>query len=130
MDPLHLFDLASRKTDWLTTRQAVIARNVANVNTPRYRAQDIEPFSMAMDKTALSLETTSSGHLALSSDQLHAARARNETRNNWEVYHSGNSVSVEEELLKAGTVSREYNLNTSVIKKFHTLLLSSVRGPT
>ena len=45
----------------------------------------------------------------------------------WEITHSGNSVSLEQELIKAGEVNRAYRLNTSVVKAFHRMLLASAK---
>ncbi len=130
MDPVFLFDLASKKTDWLSTRQAVLSRNVANANTPGFRAQDIEPFSATLDKTALSLATTTQGHLSVQADQARAARPTpNNGKDGWGVHHSGNSVNIEEELLKAGEVSRQFGVATAITKSFHKLVLSSARAP-
>ena len=36
MEPIHLFDLASQQARWLTVRQATVASNVSNANTPGY----------------------------------------------------------------------------------------------
>ena len=44
MQPIHLFSVASRQADWLSVRQATVAQNVANADTPKYRAVDVEPF--------------------------------------------------------------------------------------
>lgn len=129
MDPVFLFGLASKQASWLTARQAVLARNVANANTPGFRAQDMEPFSATLDKTALELATTAPDHLSLRADQMRAAHPHSNRREGWGIYHSGNSVNVEEELLKAGEVSRQYSLNTSIVKSFHKFVLSSARGP-
>lgn len=129
MDPVYLFDLASKQANWLTARQSVLTRNVANANTPGFRAQDIEPFSAMMEKTALSMTATSNMHLGVGGDHLSTARTRNDMKNGWGVFHSGNSVNLEEEMLKAGEVSRQYSLNTSIVKSFHKFILSSARGP-
>ena len=40
-----LFDLADRRLAYLQHRQQVLAQNVANANTPGYRARDLEPFA-------------------------------------------------------------------------------------
>jgi len=45
----------------------------------------------------------------------------------WEVTHTGNSVSLEQELIKAGDVNRAYRLNTSVAKAFHRMILASAK---
>jgi flagellar basal-body rod protein FlgB len=38
MEPVHLFSLIDRQQGWLSTRQALVAQNIANVDTPYYRA--------------------------------------------------------------------------------------------
>jgi flagellar basal-body rod protein FlgB len=45
----------------------------------------------------------------------------------WETTYSGNTVSVEDQLMKAGEVSRGYALNTSIVKAFHRMMLASVK---
>ena len=40
---------------------------------------------------------------------------------------SGNSVSLEQELIKAGEVNRDYALNTSIVRSFHRMLMASVK---
>ncbi len=45
----------------------------------------------------------------------------------WEITHSGNSVSLEQELIKAGEVNRAYKLNTGIAKAFHRMLLASAK---
>ena len=64
MGPVYLFDLASSHARWLSLRQAAISSNVANANTPGYKAKDIEPFSKLLDAKVVSLAVTNPKHLA------------------------------------------------------------------
>ena len=64
MEPVNLFDLAAKQSQWLAVRQSAIAGNVANANTPGYTAMDVEPFDKVLDRTAVSLISTDAGHLA------------------------------------------------------------------
>ncbi len=126
MGPVYLFDLASRQAEWLSVRQATIAGNVSNANTPGFKAKDVEPFVDVLDRTQLAMASTSHGHLgfgALKSDAVRTTEA-----DTWQTTHSGNSVALEEELMKAGEVSRSFSLNTSVVKAFHRLLMMSVKA--
>ena len=41
---------------------------------------------------------------------------------------SGNSVSLEQELIKAGDVNRAYSLNTNLVKAFHGMLMSAAKS--
>ena len=125
MDPIHLFDLAGKQARWLSTDQSVVASNVANASTPGYRAQSLQPFSEVLDKTGLQLASTSPNHLSLDPMQAQAAAIKEE--NPWEVTESGNSVSLEQELIKAGDVNRAYSLNTGIVRSFHAMLMSAAK---
>jgi flagellar basal-body rod protein FlgB len=125
VDPIHLFDLAGQQARWLSTDQSVIASNIANASTPGYRAQSVQPFSDVLDKTELQLASTAPTHLTLDPMQVQAAAIKQETP--WEVTESGNSVALEQELIKAGDVNRAYSLNTGIVKSFHAMLLSAAK---
>lgn len=124
--PVHLFDLASRQAQWLSARQATIAGNIANADTPGFKAQKVEPFVQVLDKTQLALARTVPGHVEIGG----AARVRTASNDgqSWAVKHSGNSVSLEQELVEAGDVNRSFSLNTAIVKSFHRMLMASVKG--
>jgi flagellar basal-body rod protein FlgB len=125
MEPIYLLDLASRKSGWLAARQATVASNISNANTPGYKAKDLAAFSEVLNTTQLSLVSTNPGHIAIGGPNgVDEARA---TSNAWEVTETGNSVGVEEELLKAGEVNRDYSLTTNIVKSFHAMLMSVVK---
>lgn len=125
MEAIHLFSLASEKNAWLSTRQATIAQNISHVDTPGYRARDIQPFKDVMDKTRLHMAATDPSHLERDAS---ARQVRGKKADSWGITHSGNSVNVEQELMKAGSVAREHALSTSIIKSFHRMILMSVKG--
>ena len=126
MRPIHLFDLASQHNSWLTMRQTVLANNVANVNTPGYRALDLQPFDAVLQSTQLQMAATRAGHM-LPDASASAPSTEVEGEDSWDVYHSGSNVSLEQELIKAGEVNRAYSMNTGVVKAFHRMLMSTTR---
>lgn len=126
MEPVYLFDLASQASRWLAARQATIAENTANANTPGYKAQDITPFADVLDNTQVALTTTSPLHIALGAADL--AEPALKDGGAWEVTLSGNSVSLEQEMTKAGDVNRAYSLNMSIIKAFNSMFMAGVKG--
>nr|WP_255726344.1 flagellar basal body rod protein FlgB [Microvirga sp. ACRRW] len=117
--------MASRQSQWLSARQATISGNIANANTPGYRAKDVEPFSDILDKTKLAMAATSNGHIGFDASRPEGMKVKK--TDTWDTVHSRNSVSVEQEMIKAGEVDRQHSLNTSVVKAFHRMLMSSVR---
>ena len=126
MQPIHLFDLAAKQMNWLSIDQGVVAGNVSNANTPGYRAQNVKPFAEVLDKTGLQMVSTSPSHLGFDPEVQRDATIKDE--NPWETTDSGNTVSLEQEMLKAGDVNRAYSLNTSLVKAFHGMLMASVRS--
>ncbi|EAU40840.1 flagellar basal-body rod protein B [Fulvimarina pelagi HTCC2506] len=126
MDQVYLFSLTSKQADWLSHRQALVAENVANVNTPGYTAKDITPFEQVLDNTALAQTASNPKHLVGFGGGTAEAEATEAVT--WDVKHSGNSVAVEQEMMKAGEVSRDYSLNTSIVKSFHRMFMTTIRG--
>ena len=125
MGPLYLFELASSQARWLELRQSTIAANVANANTPGYKARDVEPFNKVLDATPVRLATTSPAHLQLSATETDTRT--NAKKDSWDVVHSGNSVSLEQEMIKGGDVNRDYSLNTAIVRSFHRMLLAGAK---
>jgi flagellar basal-body rod protein FlgB len=123
---MQLFNVITRHNQWLAVRQNAIAGNIANANTPGFRAQDVQPFDAALEQARLTASATQVGHLTSGPSDAPVTELRRGSP--WEVTHSGNNISLEQELLKAGEVSRAYRLNTSVAKVFHRMLLMSSRG--
>lgn len=123
MSAIHLFDVVSRRNHWLSVRQSTIAGNIANANTPGYRPLDVEPFEKVLETTKLAMTATQPGHMIDAGAKAAAVDVRKS--DSWEVTHSGNAVSLEQELMNAGEVNRGYRLNTSIAKAFHRMLLSS-----
>lgn len=126
MEPVHLFSLASQQASWLSLRQTAVAQNVANADTPRYRAVDVAPFKDTLDRTKLALAATDSGHLDVPDLDLQASRVRKGGA--WEITHSGNSVSLEQEMMKAGEINSSFSFNRSLVAAFGRMLTTATRG--
>ncbi|WP_112664569.1 flagellar basal body rod protein FlgB [Microvirga flavescens] len=125
MGSVYLFDVASRQAQWLSVRQAAVSGNIANANTPGFKALDVEPFADVLDKTQLRMAATDKGHLGF--DNAHVRSAKVKKTDSWDVMHSGNSVSLEQEMAKAEEVNRAHSLNNGIVKAFHRMVLSAAR---
>jgi flagellar basal-body rod protein FlgB len=122
--PLYVMALADRRADWAATRQAAIAGNIANADTPSYKARDIEPFEVEAAKTRLQLTVTRPEHMALSPLEMRAEQV-SET-DAWDVTHSANTVSIDEQLMKSGETERHHRMAVTVLGSFHRMLIDSV----
>ncbi|MCJ8520862.1 flagellar basal-body rod protein FlgB [Pseudorhizobium tarimense] len=127
MQPIQLFALASRQAEWLSVRQEVVATNIANANTPKYRAQDVSPFDAVLDETQVRMARTHPGHLAESQFSQDIAVKETEVNDEIGIQESGNTVALAEELTKTGEIKKQYELSTSLVKSFHSMMLMTVR---
>ena len=126
MEPVNLFDLAAQQSRWLAVRQAAIAGNVANVNTPGYGAAEVEPFEKVLGKSGVAMAATQAGHLG--GNVTKAGFSVRQEDGDASILPSGNSVVLENELMKAGEVRRSFELNTAIVKAFHRMMMLSVKG--
>jgi len=120
---IGLFQAIGAKMDFLSQRQVVIAQNVANSDTPNYRAKDlveVDFSSMLKSKASgdvhqVALKATDSQHLGAPNDSA-SVNARKQ-KDTYEVAPDGNAVIMEEQLMKAGQNSMDYNLMVNVYQK-------------
>ncbi len=122
-EPL-LIQKLSAQLGYLTERQTLLAKNIANIDTPSYRAQDLKkPDFDAMVKgngSSLPMRTTSAKHLQSSS----AGASRFAIDTNFEAVESkpgGNNVVLEEQMGNISDVGAQHQLTSTLLKKFHQL---------
>ncbi|NVK45750.1 MAG: FlgB family protein [Rhodobacteraceae bacterium] len=122
---LDIFKMASGMARHAVTRQEVIAKNIANADTPEYRAKDIASFADTYDTTPsdTKMRTTRAGHM-LDSTAMQAGYdlvdAPGATSPN------GNTVSLETEMMKSSQVRHEHELALSVYKSSMNILRTSI----
>lgn len=126
MEPVYLFKLLDNQRSWLSTRQALVAQNLANADTPGYRALDVLPFARVMERSALEMSGASPLHMRPSQAETLATATK--PADGWETTHSGNSVSPEQEMIKAGDIRSAYSLDTNILRSFHGMWMSAVRS--
>ena len=118
---LPLFSMISQRFGWLSERQKVLAENVSNVDTPGYQARDLKPLNFE----ALARATGAGGRLTpAATDRRHFdTPSPGSTRNallkdpEAEATLSGNTVSLEEELMKVAETAMDYQLITNLYRK-------------
>ncbi|CUH51366.1 FlgB family protein [Shimia sp. R11_0] len=121
---LDVFKTAHAMAQHAATRQVVVSQNMANADTPGYQAQDITPFKEVFrnDGSAKTMRATRSGHHGHSLE----ASALNPTLTTAEVSPNGNSVSLEEEMLKAVEVKRQHDRSMAIYKSSLTVLRTAL----
>lgn len=112
-ESLDIFRTAAAMARYAGARQAVVAENIANADTPGYRARSLGPFAENYAPTAGSaLRATRPGHMPA---QGSVGSARPELRDE-EPSPNGNTVSLETEMLNGVEIAREYNQALAIYK--------------
>lgn len=127
MEPVNFFRIASEQNRWLTVRQSAIAQNIANVNTPGYKAVDVADFEATLTAEQLALSRTQTQHLSPFAG-VGSEAGVDDQKSAWEYKVSNNTVVLEEQLLKSSEVSGNYSRNTTVMKTLHRMFLMSAKG--
>lgn len=133
LDGIDLFRIGGARMRHLSERQNVLAQNIANADTPHYRARDVKPFQFDSallrqrpgDPAALRLAATRAGHLGpgAGGTQAVAAQARGYSED-----PDGNTVNLEEQMVKQADVVKAYDLTTLVYKRGAALLRNAAGG--
>ena len=128
-----LFALLSARQRWLGARFNLLAQNVANADTPGYRARDLDGASferlLARRLTGdppEALRRTDPTHLP-GPPQRVSTRARPVPA--VEVSPNGNTVVLAEQVQKLAATERDYALATSLFRKFRTMFETAVGSP-
>lgn len=127
MQPIQLFALASRQAEWLTVRQEVVATNIANANTPQYKAKDVASFDAVLDNTSMRMARTNAAHFGDSSISNNVKVEEAALNDEIGIQESGNTVALSKELSKAGEVKRQYELSANLVKSFNSMMLLTVK---
>jgi flagellar basal-body rod protein FlgB len=122
---VYLNQLAAQRIHYLSTRQSLIAGNVANANTPAFKALDLKPFAATLQETAMAMSVTNPAHLTPTAQELDPPKPREGDDSNATV--SGNSVDLETEMVKLGEVNRDYSMATSIKKIFHQMAMQALK---
>ncbi|CCG08011.1 Flagellar basal-body rod protein FlgB [Pararhodospirillum photometricum DSM 122] len=128
---LALFQMAQTRMDWATQRQKILAQNVANADTPKYRAHDLKKLDFG--KLAVSennrtrLVRTDASHQASVAPDPGTFRMVEE-RYPFESSADGNEVVLEEQMSRLSETKNQYTLATELVKKHLSMIKMVTRG--
>ena len=123
---LDIFRMSSAMASHAGQRQAVVAQNVANADTPGYSAKDLPEFrdSYQLDSTTTSLRASRPGHLHGVRDGEMAMQAVDDQG---EASPNGNAVSLETEMLKAAEIKSQHDRALAIYKSALNVLRTTIR---
>jgi flagellar basal-body rod protein FlgB len=123
---MNVFATAERHMSWLAARQTVTAHNLANSDTPGFKAKEIEAFGKEIGLAATRVTTTHARHMQPVDQPTSGFGTR--FQKNEETSLSGNDVVIEKEMRVTGENARLYSFDIGLLKSFHRMLLMSVKS--
>jgi flagellar basal-body rod protein FlgB len=131
---IPLFAMLRGRLGYLAERQRVIAENVANASTPGYAPHDLKPFSFQAQMqaqatgSASSMAVTQPGHM-LAPHAKASTPAKLVVSKDTETTLDGNSVVLEDEMLKMGQARTDYDAAITFYEKSLALIRLAARAP-
>lgn len=123
METLGITRMAEALADHAATRLDLIARNVAQADTPGYKAMDLPDFAQVFqDAAAGGMRASRPGHFTsgmAASTPVPQATAG-------EASPDGNTVSVEREMVKSVEVRQEHEMALAVYSSTRDILRASL----
>ena len=129
---IPLMAALKKRMQWLHTNQSVLSQNVANADTPGYKTQELEKqdFSSLVDDltgsnsnraaSTVKMQASRSGHMAAGGGRVDMPEAHD--MKDGEESPTGNSVVLEEEMIKVADNQMQYGMVVNLYKKNMGLL--------
>ncbi len=131
---ISILDALQSRMGYLSGRQKVVAENVANASTPGYKPHDLaaQDFGALMagaggDGGQLGMATTNSMHIQI--EGFHPGAAKEITANDSETTMDGNSVVLEEQMLKMSESRQQFEAAVGFYEKSLGLVRLAIKAP-
>lgn len=143
LNKLRLFTMMKDRMSWLTRRQEVVSLNIANADTPDYVPRDLKPqdFGVVLRRHeverrgrggithpsvgSVEVRATRPGHLTGEEDSNGNIKAQ-KVKRPYETAPDGNSVVLEEQMMKISETAHNYEMTTSLYRKHLGMLKTAI----
>jgi len=129
LERISLFGAVKKRLAWLTQRQEVLAQNIANADTPKYKPSDLKPYNFAelvrAEDMQLTLKTSGPGHMRGRPKRIRDYSTEEERRP-FETALNGNAVVLEEQMAKINETTIDHSFMTRIYKKNMAMIRRAV----
>jgi flagellar basal-body rod protein FlgB len=116
---LSILSMLRARMQWHQERQRVLAENVSNADTPRFRPRDLAPLNLERPErggvAAVTVARTAATHVGGTLDGVGPSAL--DRRGTFEIRPTGNAVELEDEMLKVAANQMEFQAAATVYGK-------------
>jgi len=119
--------LLEKALDYSSVKQNVIAHNIANADTPNYKAKDVQFSAYIHDalEKRIQAKRTDERHIPF---QSRVPQIQITTRKNLRYHHNGNSVDIDYEMAELAKNQIYYQTMTDILSGKLRTLQTVIRG--
>jgi flagellar basal-body rod protein FlgB len=123
---IPIFSMLRTRMQWHQERQQLLAENVSNANTPKFKPRDLAPpdFTRAQQVGVPTVTRTSPAHIAASGAD--AAQFEVDRRGSFEVRPAGNAVGLEDEMLKVAANQMDFQAASALYARGLALIKTAL----
>lgn len=114
---------------YMSQRQGVLAQNIANIDTPSYKATDLKKVDfnkMLTTQSRLELVATSPAHLNGTLASGNNIYTTQRDRDAFEEKPNKNNVVLEDQMSKISDTNAQFQLSSNMLRKFTTLYRTAI----
>jgi len=128
MSDSGLLSLLTQKMAFLNQRSSVLAENVANANTPGYKAKDLAPFTFddAMNQLNVGMAVDDPRHIVPAG--MAGVNSKTVKAKSYETLPNGNSVDLEQQMMQVSDTSVNYQTVTAIYRQITSWFRIAVKG--
>jgi flagellar basal-body rod protein FlgB len=124
VSPLGLSDMLTVKMEYDGERQKILAQNLASIDTPGYKAQELVPLDfgnvLKAQTQQVSMAVTNGLHMTGGLPYTQHFRSTAQ-RNTFERTPTGGTVVLEEQMMKVSENATDYTMTTDLYAKISNL---------
>ena len=128
MKKMPLLATLTGRMAWLNARQQVLAKNIANADTPGYVPRDLKPANfrdlVRSEGAKLVPQATDAAHLRGTTGGNRFSSQ--EQKGTYETTLDGNAVVLEEQLMKVTKTAGDYQMTTNLYRRYLTMFRTAI----
>lgn len=126
---INLFHLMKTKMAYLSERQDILARNIANMDTPGYQPKDLRKLDFhrlaSVEARRLKMRATHPTHVPAPKGSAGQFRDE-EMRKTYETTPVENAVVLEEQMMKVAETQMQYQTVTNMYQKMREMFKTAI----